>query len=85
MLLEILYKKSKYDNFILDDDTKFNLNYFPLLLYFPGKKLKNLLFKELEIIAKTVEGLKIINLIKIFKEESGFLCDKSLYDILETI
>lgn len=83
--LDLRINKPIVVNFILDDDTKFNLNYFPLLLYFPGKKLKNLLFKELEIIAKTVEGLKIINLIKIFKEESGFLCDKSLYDILETI
>jgi len=65
--------------FILGDNSTLCLNYFPILLFFPGKLLKDLLYEGLNI---TGSNNKLAPVVKIFQENSGFLCDKSLYDIL---
>jgi hypothetical protein len=79
--------------FILTDNSEFTLDYYPILLFFPGKDLRKELEKELrtlllkdiksKIIFKT--SLLIKDLINIFRDESGFLVDKSLFSIFENI
>jgi len=61
------------------------LDYYPILLFFPGKELRASLFEEIKskIIFKT--SLSIKDLINIFRDESGFLVDKSLFSIFENI
>jgi Leucine-rich repeat (LRR) protein len=71
--------------FILSDNSLFTLDYYPILLFFPGKELRALIFKEIQskIIFKTRSAIK--ELINIFKDESGFLVDKSLFSIFKNI
>jgi len=68
-----------------NDYLDFYLDYFPLILYFPGKSLRGFLFDDLfNFNGKEHENFIKI-LVNIFREKSGFLCDKSLYDIIEKI
>lgn len=64
--------------FILSDNSLFTLDYYPILLFFPGKELRALLFKE-------IKSKAIKELINIFRDESGFLVDKSLFSIFKNI
>jgi hypothetical protein len=68
-----------------NDYLNFYLDYFPLILYFPGKFLQVFLFDDLFNLKVKKDQNFIKILLNIFREKSGFLCDKSLYDIIEKI
>jgi len=71
--------------FILSDNSVIIFDYYPLLLYYPGKNLKKLqIYNLFDDLIKSTNNKQEKVLIDTFKT-TGFLIDRSLYNIIKKI